>query len=158
MTKVTVLAILTVVFFAASANAQSNSAPSPSPQDELRPLVAQIEASANAHDTDNFLKLYLHSQALVFAVNGGVIHGYDELRTQQRKWWNNGNTDVVYTRQAEPEFTVLSKDAVVVTLREASTRTKPDGTVSKNAAVISLVWQRLAGGWVVMYAHESTEH
>jgi ketosteroid isomerase-like protein len=159
MTKIAGLAILTaVVSLAASANAQSKSTSSSLPQDELRPLIEQMEVSANAHDTDKFLQCYLHSPALIFAVNGTAIHGYDDLRIQQLKWWNNGKSDVVYTRQAEPEFIVISQDAVVVTLVEGSVRTKPDGTTAKNVAVISLVWQKFAEGWRVVYAHESTGH
>jgi ketosteroid isomerase-like protein len=161
MTKkhsVAVLIVLSALIFAAAKAAASKSSSSASPQDQLRPLVEQMEASANAHDTDKFLQLFLHSPALVFAVNGTLIHGYDDLHTQQLKWWNNGNTDVVYTRQAEPEFIVISKDAAIVTLVEASARTKADGTTARNAAAISLVWQRLPEGWRVVYAHESTEH
>ncbi len=162
MTKISGFAVLIVVFvlgfFAVPANAQSKSSSSASPQDELRPLIARLEAAANAHDTDKFLELYLRSPELVFVVNGDVIHGFDDLRAQQLKWWKNGKSDVVYTRRAEPEFTVISDKAVVVTLLIGSERTGADGKVAKNAAAISLVWQKFSEGWRVVYTHESTEH
>jgi hypothetical protein len=74
---------------------------------EIRPLIHQQRAAANAHDTDGFLTTYLHAATLVFVIDGRMIRGFDNLRSQQLKWWNDGKSDVIYTELAPPEFLSL---------------------------------------------------
>jgi len=126
-----------------------------SAQEQLRPLLAELNAAANARDTDRFMALYLHQPALLFLFNGMEIHGWDDLRAQQMKWWSGGKSDVLYTDRTAPEFTALSPDAVIVTEMKESTRTLPDGTTSKNEFAVSMVWQKLPEGWKIVYGHES---
>jgi ketosteroid isomerase-like protein len=142
------------LFLSAPANTASQS----SSESELRPILLQLDAAANSHDTGKFMAFFAHDPHLIFAFNGTEITGFDELTAQQRKWWNDGKSDVVYTRRGDAQFTALSGGGEVVTLVEQSSRTLPDGSNKNNLAVISLVWQKLPEGWRIVYGHESTEH
>jgi uncharacterized protein (TIGR02246 family) len=124
----------------------------------LRPLVDELQAAANAHDTDRFMALYARRAELIAVFNGEEFHGWDDLHAQQLKWWKNGKSDAVYTERGSPEFTVLGPDTAVVTLLEGSTRTGADGTAVKNEFAISMVWKKLLEGWRIVYSHESTVH
>lgn len=90
---------------------------------------------------------------LVF--NGTVIQGYDSARALQLKWWNQGTSDVVYHR-GRSISTVLSPDAVVLTSQMSATRIGPDGKIVTGTFAAMSVWQKLAHGWRVVAAHEST--
>ncbi len=125
---------------------------------ELTPLLDELQAAANAHDTDRFMAFYSKGEGLVAVFNGEEIRGWDNLYAQQLKWWNHGKSDVAYTERGAPEFTVLGPDAAVVTLIEDSTRTGADGKPAKNEFAISMVWQKLGEGWKIVYSHESTVH
>lgn len=126
---------------------------------ELSPLLDELQATANAHDTDRFMALYSKGEGLVAVFNGEEIRGWDNLYAQQLKWWNHGKSDVVYTERGTPEILVLGPDAAVVTLIEESTRTGADGTPAKNQFAISMVWKKHShDGWKMVYSHESTVH
>jgi ketosteroid isomerase-like protein len=125
----------------------------------LRPLVDELQAAANAHDTDRFMALYARRAELIAVFNGEEFHGWDDLHAQQLKWWKNGKSDAVYTERGSPEFTVLGPDTAVVTLLLDSTRTAADGSTVKNQFAISMVWKKfIQGGWKLVYSHESTVH
>lgn len=121
---------------------------------EIQPLLHEQMLAANAHDTDRFLATYLHDPALVFVINGRVIRGFDSLREQQLKWWNQ--SDVVYREQAPPQFLRLDDDSILVTEQLASRRTGPDGKPMDGTFAVSGVWRRGRDGWRVIYAHESS--
>ncbi|HEY2469328.1 MAG TPA: nuclear transport factor 2 family protein [Terracidiphilus sp.] len=127
----------------------------PSIEQQILPLLNKQMLAANAHDTDAFLATYSHDVSLVFAVNGEVIRGFENLREQQLKWWNNGKSDVVYSEPAPPEFLRLGSETVLVTQQLASHRTLPDGKPSDGRFAITSIWQRLPAGWRVIYCHES---
>jgi SnoaL-like domain len=129
-----------------------------SPQEEIQPLLDEMQVAANAHDTDRFLALLQRGPGLTFVFNGTVIQGWDSLREHQLKWWLNGKSDVVYTLNGKSEFQVLSPTIVAVTQTETSTRTLPNGETGKNEFAISMIWQKLPEGWRVVYDHESTVH
>jgi ketosteroid isomerase-like protein len=127
--------------------------------EQLWPLLDELQAAANAHDTDRFMALYIKGEGLVGVFNGEEIRGWDNLYAQQLKWWNHGKSDVVYTQRATPEIFVLGPDAAVVTLLLDSTRTAADGSTVKNQFAISMVWKKfIQGGWKMVYSHESTVH
>lgn len=130
-------------------------AASPSPQEQVQPLVDASERAANAHDTDAYMAYLRKSPDLVFAINGQIIRGWDKLREQQRVWWKNGKSDVVYTATAAPEFDTLAPDTVLVTQQLSSRRTGTDGKPSLGAFVVTSVWKHLPEGWRIVYAHES---
>ena len=125
------------------------------PEQQIRSLLRDMDAAANVHDTDRFMAPFAHTSALVFVVNGQVIHGWDALREQQQRWWLNGKSDVVYTPQGDPEFMNLSPDVVAVTRTFTSSRTAPDGATAKSEFAVSMIWQSTLQGWRIVYAHES---
>ncbi|HET6169951.1 MAG TPA: nuclear transport factor 2 family protein [Terracidiphilus sp.] len=126
-----------------------------STEQQILPLLHQQSLAANAHDTERFLASFLHSDALIFAINGQVIHGWNSLHEQQLRWWRSGKSDVVYTEQGPPDFVSLGPKAVLVTQQMASHRTLPNGKPSDGTFVVTTVWQRLPAGWRVIYGHES---
>jgi carboxypeptidase Q len=138
------------------ASAAPGQVPSPPklPEEQIRSLLQEMDAAANAHDTDRFMAPFLHSDKLV-VINGEVIHGWDALREQQQKWWLNGKSDVVYTPQSDPEFMVLNSDLVAVTRVFTSNRTAPDGGTARSNFAVSMIWQQTPHGWRIVYDHES---
>jgi ketosteroid isomerase-like protein len=152
-------ALLTVVAVSARTASPGNSfSGAASPESELTPILAQMETIANKHDVNAFMEFYEKSPAMVFVFNGSEIHGFDALKVEQAKWWQDGKSDVTYTREAAPEFTVLGPDAAVVTLNESSTRTLSDGAKTKGTVMITEVFERRPEGWRIVYSHESTAH
>lgn len=127
-----------------------------SARQQIQPLLNEMLRLANAHDTDRFMTFYLRQPSLVYVNNGAVIHGWDDLRTQQLKWWKNGKSNAVYRPNGPTEFTVLAPGVVVTTEPRASTRTGADGKPSQNKFVVSEVWEKLPEGWRIVYGHEST--
>jgi ketosteroid isomerase-like protein len=123
---------------------------------QLGPMLHEMDLAANAHDTDRFMKAYLHDPSLVFVIDGEVIHGWDDLRAQQLKWWNDGKTDVVYSTSGEPEIEQLTPSMAIVTETLVGTRTLPDGSSRKREFAVSMVWKKLPEGWRIVYAHESS--
>lgn len=130
-------------------------AASPSPQQQVQPLVAATERAANAHDTDAYMAFFQKSQDLVFAIDGRTIRGWDALHAQQLIWWKNGKSDVVYTATAAPQFDTLAPDTVLVTQQMSSHRTGVDGKPSSGTFVVTSVWKHLPEGWRIVYGHES---
>jgi ketosteroid isomerase-like protein len=152
-------ALLTVVAVSAHTTSFAGRAvAAASPESELTPILAQMETTANKHDVNAFMEFYERSPSMVFVFNGTEIHGFDLLKTEQAKWWQDGKSDAVYTREAAPEFTVLGPDAAVVTLDESSTRTLSDGAKTKGTVMITEVFERRPEGWRIVYSHESTAH
>ena len=91
------------------------------PRAAIQAVLDQQTAAANALDTDRFLAAYRHDSTLVMVFNGAVIVGFDSVRAAQLRWWNNGKSDVVYSRRGPAIYTVLTPDVVVVTQPLAST-------------------------------------
>ena len=76
-------------------------------QQQVVPLLAEMEASANAHDTDRHLAAYSKDSALTFIINGEIIRGWEALRQRQRQWWNDGKATGVYEYLGKPTFVVF---------------------------------------------------
>jgi uncharacterized protein (TIGR02246 family) len=127
----------------------------PSPEEQLAPLLDSQLVAANAHDTDRFLRSFLHDSSLVQVFDGVVTRGFDQIRALQLRWWQNGSSDVVYRHLGPPTYLVLTPDVVVVTEPLASQRTGADGKTVSGAFTVTMVWQRRAEGWRVVYQHES---
>jgi ketosteroid isomerase-like protein len=145
-------AVLLGVVAAPRARAQSG----PSPERQIAPLLDSQVVAANAHDTDRFLKYFLHDSTLVQVFNGEVTVGYPAVRALQLRWWNNGRSDVVYRRAAPPSYLVLDSGAVVVTEPLTAERTGADGKVARGTIAVTMIWQKRPEGWRVAYQHEST--
>ncbi len=128
------------------------------PAAEVAPLLAQMGAAANAHDVQRHVGFYAHDPAVTFIFNGKAIVGWTAIRDNQSEIWRNGKSDVIYTMQGKPRFSVLSANVVITTIFLRSRRTMPDGEIREGEFAISSVWQKRHEGWRVVYAHESTAH
>ena len=122
---------------------------------EILPLFEELEAAANAHDTDRHLALYARTPSLQFIFNDQLVVGWDALHEKQLQWWKNGKSDVVYQLSGPPDFLMLAPDVVLVTFFLTSHRTAPDGTPQNARFSISNIWKKLPEGWRIVYAHES---
>lgn len=137
--------------------AQSDSASiSSQVRKEIQPLLTEMMAAANAHDTDRFMEAYMRDPSFVFVINGTVMNGWDAVRAQQLKWWNNGKSDVVYSYVGAPEFTVLGSNAAVVTERMSARRALENGQTTAGELAVTMTMQKRAEGWRAVQVHEST--
>jgi ketosteroid isomerase-like protein len=119
----------------------------------LQPVLDDLLPAANAHDTDRFLASYLHDSTVVFVYNGAVTTGFAGIRDLQLKAW--AKSDVVYAQHGAMHTMVLTPDVVVVTDPLSSTRTLPNGEVRTADFAVTMVCQRRAEGWRIVYVHES---
>jgi ketosteroid isomerase-like protein len=123
---------------------------------EITPLFAEMQAAANAHDTDRHLSFYAHETSLIFVINNQQITGWEALRDKQRQWWNDGKTDAVYTQVGEAEYSMLCPGYVLATYFLTSRRTLPTGEVRSTGFGITAIWNKRHEGWRIIYAHEAT--
>lgn len=125
------------------------------PHSQIRALMADMALAAHAHDTDRFLRPFVHGPSLVFVVNGKIIRGWARLHAAQLTWWRNGKSDVVYTPVGKTRFTDLAPGLVLTTMQLASKRSGPDGKPATGTLAVTDVWKKLPNGWRIVYAHES---
>jgi ketosteroid isomerase-like protein len=123
----------------------------------VTPLLAELEASANAHDTDRHMAAYARDSSLTFVFNGGIIRGWDQLRELQRQWWSDGKINGTYTYLDSPIFEPLGNDAGLTTLLIAARKESADGSVVERTLAYSALWRRLKDGWRITFAHESSD-
>jgi uncharacterized protein (TIGR02246 family) len=153
MTKTMSLVVGAAMLFGGTAAAQSAA---PSPQRQIQPLLDEMQVAANAHDTDRFLAAYLHDSTLVLVFNGVVTTGFDQVRSLQLKWWNNGRSDVVYRKLGPTGFRVLTPDIVLAIDTMASSRSDSTGTVHTGEFAVTMIWEKRPEGWRIVHAHESS--
>lgn len=122
----------------------------------VTPLLAEMEASANAHDTDRHMAAYVRDPSLTFVFNGEIVRGWDALRALQRKWWNDGAATGTYAYVGAPIFEAIGDDAGLTTFLIAARRTNDDGSVVEKTLAFSALWRRRAEGWRITLAHESS--
>ena len=122
----------------------------------VTPLLAELQASANAHDTDRHLAAYARLPSLIFVFNGSIIRGWDELRALQRQWWNDGKAKGSYAYLDSPIFEALGNDAGLTTFLIAARRVADGGDVVERTLAYSALWRRFEEGWRITFAHEST--
>ena len=123
---------------------------------EILPLLKEMNEAANVHDAERHVSFYARDPDLLFVIHDRAIVGWDALLEQQRVWWRDGKTDVVYAMAGEPEFRMPQAGLVVVTYFLDSVRSLGGGTTKRMRLAISAVWQRGPDGWKIIYAHEST--
>jgi hypothetical protein len=123
----------------------------------VMPLLAELEASANAHDTDRHMAAYARESSLTFVFNGEIVRGWDQLRELQRQWWSDGNVKGSYTYVDSPIFEVLGDDAGLTTFLIAARKDAVDGSVVEKRLAYSALWRRLPEGWRITFAHESSD-
>jgi len=122
----------------------------------VAPLLAEMEASANAHDTDRHMAAYAQDPSLTFVFNGESVRGWHALREQQRRWWNDGKATGSYAYVGAPILETLGDDAGLTTFLIAARRTNDDGSVVERTLAYSALWRRRAEGWRITFAHESS--
>ncbi len=125
-------------------------------QQQVAPLLAEMEASANAHDTDRHMAAYSRDSALTFIINGEIIRGWDALRERQRQWWNDGKATGVYAYLGDPACELLGKDLGMTTHLIVARANLPDGQVRERQLAFTALWSRRQDGWRIIYAHESS--
>jgi len=123
---------------------------------EITPLFTEMQAAANAHDTDRHLAFYAREPSLLFIINDQRIIGWEALRDKQRQWWNDGKTDVIYTQVGQPEYRMPGPGLVMLTHFLTSHRSLPSGETRVTGFGISALWQKRPEGWRIIHAHEST--
>lgn len=125
-------------------------------QQQVMRLLAEMEASANAHNTDRHLAAYSRDSALIFVFNGEIIRGWDSLREKQRQWWKDGKASAVYEYIGEPICELLGNDLGLTTSLIAARTSLLDGQVHERNLVFTALWSRRQDGWRIIYAHESS--
>jgi hypothetical protein len=123
----------------------------------VMPLLVELEASANAHDTDRHMAAYARHSSLTFVFNGKIVRGWDRLRELQRQWWGDGEVKGSYTHLDSPIFEALGDDAGLTTLLIAARKEAVDGSVVEKTLAYSALWRRLEEGWRITFAHESSD-
>ena len=123
---------------------------------QVAALIAELLASANAHDTDRHCAVYARDAALIFIVNGEVIRGWDAYRERQRQWWDNGRATGLYEYRGEPAYEALGDDLGLTTAVIVARAELPDGQIRQRELVASALWKRRPEGWRIVYAHESS--
>lgn len=118
---------------------------------EITPLFAEMQAAANAHDTDRHLSFYVQEPSLLFIINDQRITGWEALRDKQRQWWSDGKTNVIYTQMGEPEYRMPGPGLVMLTHFLTSHRTLPSGEIRDTGFGISALWQKRPEGWRIIY-------
>jgi ketosteroid isomerase-like protein len=123
----------------------------------VMPLLAELEASANAHDIDRHMASYARESSLTFVFNGEIVRGWDQLRELQRRWWSDGKVKGSYTYVDSPIFEALGDDAGLTTFLIAARKDAVDGSVVEKTLAYSALWRRLPEGWRITFAHESSD-
>lgn len=126
-----------------------------SPHTLIEAQIGAMMAAANTHDTDAFLKPFMHGPRLVFVMNGHVIQGWSALHAAQLKWWRYGASNARYSQTSLTSFTDVAPNVIVTTQQLESRRTGSGGHVEKGAFEMSAVWRRHGKGWRIVYACES---
>ena len=123
----------------------------------VTPLLAELEASANARDTDRHMAVYARESSLTFVFNGEIVRGWDQLRELQRRWWSDGMVKASYTYVDSPIFEALGDDVGLSTFLIAARKETVDGSVVEKTLAYSALWRRLKEGWRITFAHESSD-
>ena len=124
-------------------------------QDQLKPLLEEMLAAANAHDTDRFMAVYDPGDSLVVTFDDMTMRGWKAVRDQQLEWWDGGKSDAVYRQRAAPEITVIGPDVAATLQSLEVSSTGPDGQQSTIRVVATSIWKKLPSGWRIVLAHES---
>ena len=127
----------------------------PSIQAQLTPLLNEMLAAANAHDTDRFMAMYARSNELVVTFDDQTMRGWQTVRDQQFEWWDGGNSDAAYRLRSAPEITVITPDVVSTLQSMEVASTLPDGKKGSVLVVATSIWRKLPEGWRIVVAHES---
>ncbi|MDQ2888954.1 MAG: nuclear transport factor 2 family protein [Gemmatimonadota bacterium] len=156
MKRLMMLVTIASIGTAGSARAQAVSArDSASVTRDMQRTLDEMLQAANTHDTDRYMAAFARNPTIVSVFDGEIIEGWSNIAAQQRKWWNNGKSDVAYALSGAPRVVVLSPNAATVTVTLDSHGTRPNGQPGAVTIVSTMVWQRQPEGWRIVQAHES---
>ena len=124
-------------------------------ENAVLPLLAELEASANAADTDRHMAPYMNSPSLTFVFNGEIVRGWNALHELQRQWWRNDSIKRTYKYLGTPIIETMGTDAGLTTFLIAARREEADGTIVDRTLAYSALWRRLEERWCITFAHES---
>ena len=125
-------------------------------RDAVTTLLAELEASANAHDTDRHMAAYAKGPSLSFVFNGELIRGWDALREQQRRWWHDGKATGTYKYLDGGIIESLADDLGMTTVLIFARKAAPEGEVIERTLAYSALWRRRNDAWRIIFAHESS--
>jgi ketosteroid isomerase-like protein len=125
-------------------------------EQQVAPLMAELLASANAHDVDRHCAAYAREPTLLFIANGEIIPGWDAYRERQRQWWDDGRAAGNYAYRGDIAYQPLSAEFGLTTAIILARRPLPDGQVREREVVFTALWNCRPEGWRITYAHEST--
>ena len=153
-------ALLRVVMFVvcSSCLATALAEPPASVQEQLRPRLEEMLQAANAHDTERFMSVYVHRPSLAVPFDETTLHGWQAIRDQPLRGWDNGKSDAVYRLAAAPEITEISPDGVATLQSMEVAGTAPNGQKTIFKVIVTSVWKRLAAGWRIVLAQASIVH
>jgi ketosteroid isomerase-like protein len=126
-------------------------APAPSPVDQVRSAIIDMNRAAARLDADAFMRSYWRSPALTITFDGETMRGWASILSEQRKWWSDKRAGIEYSEQRPPEIVAQGRD-VVTSIQWVMVKVsgKPPSRL-----VITSVWKKLPAGWRVVLAHES---
>ncbi len=113
--------------------------------------VLQTQADSwNQGDIPAFMEAYWRSEQLTFSSGGKTTRGWDATRDRYLKNYPDKKTMGVL-KFSELEVQLLDDSAALMLGRWHLTRDQPVG------GNFSLVWQKIAGKWVIVHDHSSSE-
>ena len=124
-------------------------------ENAVLPLLTELEASANAADTDRHMAPYMNSPSLTFVFNGEIVRGWNALYELQCQWWIDDSIKRTYKYLGTPIIETMGTDAGLTTFLIAATREEADGTFVERTLAYSALWRRLGERWCITFAHES---
>ena len=124
-------------------------------QAELLPLLDEMLAAANAHDTDRFMRMYARQPDTVLVFDDVTLRGWQAIHDAQLDWWDHGTSDAVYRAPSPPRITPISVDVVATLQTLEVTSTTPAGAKAEARVFATSIWKRLPEGWRIVLAHES---
>jgi ketosteroid isomerase-like protein len=122
----------------------------------VQPLLAELAASANAHDADRHMAVYAREPSLTFVFNGQIVRGWDQLREWQHRAWNDGNAKGSYRYAGSPIVEALGNDCGHTIALIAATKEADGGSSVERILAHSALWRRRPEGWRIVFAHESS--
>ncbi len=129
------------------------STPSTSPG-ELASLLADIDAAASSLDVGRLTAFLYDSAGFAWTFNGRMLTSAAEVRDAHERAWR----DIASAsfRTGEPRVAMIGADRAVLSACGHSERTFRDGRAMSRDYAITLYVVRMAAGWRIVQAHEST--
>jgi uncharacterized protein len=115
---------------------------------ELKSILEKQAASWNRGDIPAFMDAYWRSEKLTFSSGGKTTRGWEATRDQYLKNYPDKQT-MGTLKFSELEVQMLDDQAALMLGRWHLTREQPVG------GNFSLVWQKIAGKWVIVHDHSS---